>query len=247
MSFELLLIDDEESVRTTLAGALEIKGFQVTEAASAYEAIELVKTHDFDLVVSDLCMPGLDGIEGARAMRALKPELPLILITAHEAEGVLERALSQGVYTVVPKPLNIEHFLVLARRAAGRPTVLVVDDQEDCATTMASALESAGIRARPVYDPDSALAVMKNEPIDLAIIDLVFDDSNGVELLDKMRAFDGELIAIGMTGKNMDGLIRGMMDRGAYKCLQKPLDVRGLVRSVARARCSVRTGDKLQR
>ncbi|HUS67503.1 MAG TPA: response regulator, partial [Kofleriaceae bacterium] len=76
----VLLVDDEEGLRTTLAANLELDGFDVVEAADGIEALAHARRRAFDLVVTDIRMPGMNGVDLFRAIRGLHPRVPVVLM-----------------------------------------------------------------------------------------------------------------------------------------------------------------------
>jgi DNA-binding NtrC family response regulator len=244
MPGRVLLVDDEAIVRITLAGALELQGFKVLEADSAEEALRLMATESVDIVISDIRMPGMDGVELTATLRERFPDLPVILVTAFEAEEVLEEAIHRGAYTVISKPCSPDRLAHVIRRAASRPVVLVVDDEAPFAEALVSCLQDMGMGARAATDEASALAALRDTPIDVCVLDLVLDQEDGVSVGHSLRATDGDIIFIGVTGhQDVAHLIHGMMKLGAYNCLPKPLRQGALVRSIGRARRLTSTGN----
>jgi phosphoserine phosphatase RsbU/P len=111
----LLIVDDDEANRDMLSRRLERKGFEVTVAEDGHRAIELVRARPFDLVLLDVLMPGLSGLEVLRELRRGFPatELPVIMATALSESGDVVEALRLGANDYVSKPLDFP--VVLAR------------------------------------------------------------------------------------------------------------------------------------
>lgn len=100
----LLLVDDEPNQRRALSIALRLEGFEVSTAATAVEALDVLRTAEVDIALIDLMMPGVNGLELARQMRTLYPAIPVVLTSAyHLSERQLSRA-DAGVVGFVPKP-----------------------------------------------------------------------------------------------------------------------------------------------
>jgi len=85
-SRRLLVVDDEPSIRTLVKQVLEMEGFQITEAGSAREALRALEEHDIDLLVTDILMPEVTGLELAEAARVEDPALPILFISGSEPE-----------------------------------------------------------------------------------------------------------------------------------------------------------------
>ncbi len=102
----ILVVDDEEVVQTLFKETLEESGHGVTAIGNASEGLELVKQRDFALVFLDLKMPGMDGAELFRQIKAIRPELPVIIITGYPDSEMMARALAQGPFGVMNKPFG---------------------------------------------------------------------------------------------------------------------------------------------
>lgn len=117
MKINILIVDDELSMREFLSILLEREGYMVKSASSAEEALALLGSSLFDLVISDVQMPGLGGIELLGRIKALTPETAVLMITAFtEAEQAVE-AMKLGAYDYIAKPFKIEEIKLLVRNA----------------------------------------------------------------------------------------------------------------------------------
>jgi len=103
----ILVVDDEELVRDLTVLVLERAGYEVISAASARQALELVETHSIDLVVSDVVMPDLTGVELLAEMRERRPDLPVVLMTGGSPDPErTTNALELGAAGIVFKPYS---------------------------------------------------------------------------------------------------------------------------------------------
>ncbi|MFC1717574.1 sigma-54-dependent transcriptional regulator [Candidatus Poribacteria bacterium] len=117
-NLRILVVDDEEDIRTILSDRLEMYEYEVLTAADGMEALEKVEEASPDLVLLDILLPKLDGMEVLSRMKDKHPEIPVIMITAHlTVERVVEAMLEQGAYDFFEKPLNFELLMVKIRRA----------------------------------------------------------------------------------------------------------------------------------
>ncbi len=101
-----LVVDDEEIIRALFKETLEEVGHRVIAAETGCEGLELVKQQDFDLVFLDLKMPGMGGAELFRQIKAIKPKLPVTIITGYPDSDIMERALAHGPFGVMEKPFS---------------------------------------------------------------------------------------------------------------------------------------------
>jgi CheY-like chemotaxis protein len=231
----ILVVDDEASLLMTLVANLELEGFEVMEAKSGEQALELVAAHSFDLILSDIRMPGMSGVDLCQRVRRLRPELPVILMTAFTVEGVIRQALRDGALVVIPKPFAIEHLIRMLYSAMRRPVILIVDDTVEVADTLAAALQAIGLPTRAVHDGASALAAFRAGDVGVCIVDMVMPGMNGAELIDELRLIDPSVVVIAISGYDVEELFRRVADQ-ADTIMRKPIDPGELVQAIAGAR-----------
>lgn len=119
----VLIVDDDAAVCWALRQALTQDGFSVAVAADATIARRLARRHRPALVITDLRMPGGDGLDLLSSLRRELPEVPVVLTTAYGTLDVAVQANDRGAYGYLPKPLDLERTLALARRACGRQQI----------------------------------------------------------------------------------------------------------------------------
>jgi two-component system response regulator AtoC len=145
----ILVVDDEEGVRSFLAESLEIDGHHVEEAANGQEALERLRSRSFDLVLTDLRMPGMDGLELLQKVQAEQPEVEFIVLTAHGNVENAVQAMKLGAFDYIQKPVSGPAELrLLASRALERRRL---KDQEEIARS--SAREPVLTHGDPVMGP----------------------------------------------------------------------------------------------
>ena len=107
----VLLVDDDDGIRFTLEGIIEDEGYSVRGAEDGYQAIELVKQIDFHWVFMDIRMPGLNGVETYLEIKKISPSSKVVMMTGFSVEALVDKALEEGVYAVLYKPLPVEQLL----------------------------------------------------------------------------------------------------------------------------------------
>lgn len=116
----ILVAEDYADIRMMMKIMLEVHGYDVLEAADGYEAVEIARQHHPDLILLDLAMPILDGLEAASSMRQFETlsETPIIAVTAY-GDFYRDKALEAGCDDVVMKPLDFESIKPLVERYLG--------------------------------------------------------------------------------------------------------------------------------
>ena len=103
----ILVIDAEETIRHLFKETLEANSYHVITTDDGTKALELVKSWNFDLIFVDLKMPGLNGVETFRQIREINDSVPVVIITGYPISGLMEKALEQGPFGVMKKPLGV--------------------------------------------------------------------------------------------------------------------------------------------
>lgn len=123
-SERVLLIDDEPEFLHALAERMEVRGLRVETAESGEEAIEKIREKDFDAVVLDLAMPGLDGIETLKQMRAINPDLQVVLLTGHATTRAGVQAMKLGALDLLEKPADLKVLIAKIEEASSKKALL---------------------------------------------------------------------------------------------------------------------------
>ena len=123
-SDRVLLVDDEEAFVQTLGKRLTARGLRVDTAASGEEAVEKAKQKEFDVVVLDLAMPGIDGIETLKQLLAIDANLQILLLTGHGSIEKAVEATKQGAVNFMQKPANLPELLQQIQEASTKKALL---------------------------------------------------------------------------------------------------------------------------
>src|SRR5438477_3885957 len=116
-SLRVLIVDDEEVLRDVLEVVLRREGFDVVLASSGEEALNVLDTEEVDLVILDVMLPGISGIDTLRAVRISNPNLPVVVITAFSSiDGAIE-AMKHGAFHYIPKPFKNEEVVLTVNKA----------------------------------------------------------------------------------------------------------------------------------
>lgn len=124
---KILVIEDESAIRRVLVKILteENDAYEVQEAEDGLKGIEMVKKEDFDLVLCDIKMPKMDGVEVLEAARKLKPEIPFIMISGHGDLDTAVNTMRLGAFDYISKPPDLNRLLTTVRNALDRKELVV--------------------------------------------------------------------------------------------------------------------------
>lgn len=154
MNPSILIVDDEPLIRQALLRALSGEGYELLQAPGGLEALEILQTREVDLILSDLVMPGMDGLELLRHARQVRPDALRIVLTGHADLDMAVRAINDGaVYRFLLKPwdsfdlrvmikLALRHRAAQAEREAGSEMERERNDTQPAGVFAVSALAS---------------------------------------------------------------------------------------------------------
>jgi two-component system nitrogen regulation response regulator NtrX len=117
MAKQILVVDDEERIRQSLNGILKDEGYEVLEAKDGLQALKQIETDPPELVLLDIWMPGMDGMEVLERMKGQIPNLPVIMISGHGNIELAVKAAKLGAYDFIEKPLSLEKVLLTVNNA----------------------------------------------------------------------------------------------------------------------------------
>ncbi|MBI4715616.1 MAG: sigma-54-dependent Fis family transcriptional regulator, partial [Nitrospirae bacterium] len=116
----ILVVDDEKGMRDLLTIMLRREGYEVTAAESGEEALEMVRKESFDLVISDIRMRKVSGLDVLREVKGSFPDTAVIMITAFASSETAVEAMKEGAYDYISKPFDVEAVKITIRRAMER-------------------------------------------------------------------------------------------------------------------------------
>ncbi len=125
---KILIVDDDIGLGETLYDILCDKGHQVVVVQNGWEAVTKSKETDFDVVLMDIKMPGLNGVETYREIKKMGSTPTVIVMTAYAVEDLLEQARQEGAYEVMFKPLDIDRLMELVDRSQSEMQAFMLDD-----------------------------------------------------------------------------------------------------------------------
>ncbi len=248
MTGRILLVDDNEEFLDSIRDVLEDEGYEVAMANSGEKAIRLVSEEAFDVILMDIKMPGMDGVESFMEMKKLQPGVKVIMVTAYSVEALIRKALDEGAYGVMHKPLDMEAMfrnIEDARRNGKGGMVLIADDNRDLCDNLATLLRSDGYETVIAYDGEEAVAKAEERSFDILLLDMKLPLLNGMEVSRRVKVIQPNMVTILISGyaEEMHELIQQTLNEKAHTCLTKPLDMKrllGLLEAVCRGKEEMR-------
>ncbi|MBI5892984.1 MAG: sigma-54-dependent Fis family transcriptional regulator [Deltaproteobacteria bacterium] len=121
-SYKVLVVDDDKSTREAIEDFLQHQNqnLAIKTASDGYTALDLVKAENFDIIITDLKMPGMDGLEVLKSVKEIEPDAVVILVTGYATVETAIEAMKHGAYDYITKPFRLEELLIVIKNACER-------------------------------------------------------------------------------------------------------------------------------
>jgi CheY-like chemotaxis protein len=227
---KILLVDDNEDFLDSTRDVLEDEGYDVQIASSGEEAIRRVVEAAVDLVVMDIKMPGLNGVESFIQMKKHRPRMPVIMCTAYIVDGLIRQALEEGAYTVLNKPFEMELLLNTISHCLHEQShgiILLADQDAAFRERWAGILREHGHRVSVADNGMEALKLAQEWPFDILVLQMELPGLNALELHRRLQESGRAVLATILLGpsREMDDDVLHVVKRehGLIN-FSKPLD-----------------------
>lgn len=234
-TIRILVVDDEPGMRKSLADILLDEGYEVKIAEDGAKAVELCSRETFDVVIMDVRMPGLDGVEAFRRIRTHSAGTRVILMSAFGVEELKSQALDEGAIAFLEKPLDIEAVVHLIENA-NETSVLVVEADESLKAQLHDSLKDHGYHVTSAGTAHDALELLEQIRFDIILIDVELPAMSGLDLYLAIKRLTPAALAIMISGADEEflELAQKAVDQTAYTFVRKPLDLDHLLHLLER-------------
>ena len=238
----LLIVDDETTLREVLYDWCNRRNYSVLTANSGTQALETLKTQRPDIILLDMAMPGLSGLETAKKIRLVDDSVPILLMHgAGDSEPLPQEMKRLNVSDLVRKELGVELFLkglelalkrleATAREGAESSdvavpgTVLLVDDEPWILRLLKSFFELRGMRVMTASSGEEALKSIPKKPA-AVLLDMTMPGMDGLMTLKKIKAIQPKVPIIMVSGIGDEATVQEALDAGAYDYVTKPFNL----------------------
>ncbi len=230
--FTILLTDDNKEFTENLSDILELKGYKVLTAGDGFHALDIVRESPVDLILMDIKMPVMNGVETFRKIKQIRKETPVIMLTAYALEELIQESLKEGAFACLKKPLDFEQlFITIENAIPGGAMILVVDDDEYLCQNLMDILSQKGYRVSFATDSTAAVEKVQKDVYDILLLDMKLPPLNGFETYLTIRRICPGIVVVIITGfmTEMETMINMVKKNGAYALLEKPINIEQLL------------------
>ncbi len=234
---KILIVDDDEVIRHLLMDTLSALGYQTWGAANGEEALSSLKDKKVDVVISDVRMPKLDGVNLLKKLKETHPDLPVLIITAYNFAFDQAQAFKSGADGFLAKPFRIGKMEELIKLALSQKKVntsvppepskkiLVVDDDEILLPMLVETLSTLGYQTQGASNGEEALKKIEGVEFDLVITDIRMPQMDGISFLRTLKEKKPKLPVIMITGFSLAYTQQRATQEGADGYLVKPFKI----------------------
>lgn len=241
----VLIVDDDKIIREQLQKELKRNFFRTLPAGDGSTALEIFRQEEINIVILDVKLPDMDGLEVLKKIKERKPDCQVIVITGLGTQEVAIKSLRRGAIDYIEKPIKTEELSAALGRArekldereelSYRNRLLLVDDESDVVKALKRVLTKEGYEVLGASNGREGLSIIENTKIDVVIADIKMDDMDGIEVLQRAKKLYRDIEGIIMTGfKDQDLAIRSLR-AGAIDYITKPVNLDELLFSIKRA------------
>ncbi|MCA9463108.1 MAG: response regulator [Nitrospirales bacterium] len=223
---KILVVDDEKNMRVTLGEILEDEGYEVSLAETGEEAVARCQEEEFGVVLMDIRMPGIGGVEAFRQIRRHREGVKIIFMSGYGVEELKRTALNEGAIAFLSKPLDLARVISLIGEAHDT-AILVVENDEGEANRIREALRGQGYRVSVAPSPHDALELVEQIRFDIVLIDVALPVMSGLDLYLAIKRITPTTVAIMMSGLEQEfiRIAKEAVRQTAYTVVEKPLNV----------------------
>ena len=227
---KILIADDEDGLRLSMAGILEMEGHEVLTAENGYEAVELAKQHLFDIAFLDIKMPGINGVDTFRQIKKISPETVVVMMTAYAVQHLIKEAINEGAYACMNKPFDMDKIMETIKDVSKKPFVMVIEDDPSLSATLGQKFKELGFNVVSKDTGGEDAEFIQRKLPDVVFLDITKKNLDPAATINKIKeSFGGKCPKVIILTDNLsDPRIDEIKKLCAVDCMLKPKGADGL-------------------
>ena len=233
---KLLIVDDEKGLCNYLKDFFSSRGHKVFTATNAKDALSLVEKESPELVLLDVNMPEMNGLEVLRLIKKNSPQIKIIMVTVSDDEDTKEKAKLFGADEFVRKPFTTDYLQDVVILKVNEITetkeparILIVDDEEGIRASLREFLTKRfECEITEADDGEKALSFLRKDKFDLVFLDIKMPGISGIEVIKEKKKLDYKPAIWVITRFDSEEVAHKVIEQGADEYIPKPLSLRAL-------------------
>ncbi len=235
---KILVVDDNIEYCESVIDVLSVEGYDAVGVHNGFKTLEAISEDCFDLVLMDIKMPGMDGIDTFTKLKEIAPNIPTIVMTAFAVEDRIREGLRSGVFGTFRKPINFDRlFCSIEMAFPDGKLVMISSDNSELYSGLYDALVDKGYRVLTAIDGEIAAQLSMEKKFDIIIMDDQFPDINGTKTYTAIRNMrpDVPVIFITEDKEKAGDIVDQLPEKDVKVFLEKPLDIEYLLVAMQKA------------
>jgi signal transduction histidine kinase len=241
----ILIIDDDKIIREKLESELKRNFFKTIAAHNGKKGLDIVKKSKVDIVLLDIRLKDIDGIEILSKIKKTKPQCEVIVITGYGTQDIAIQSIRRGAIDYIEKPIDMKHLTTAIGRAQEnllkksqlpiKEKLLIIDDDKQTVLRLKKFLKKEGFDVFTAHSGKEGLRKIEKNKVDVLVTDINMSDMNGIEVLKQAKAQFQDIEGIMITGyKEQEWAIKALRT-GAIDYITKPIDLEEFLISIKKA------------
>ena len=235
----ILIVDDDRDFAESMADLIELNGHEAILAYNGTSALKIFKQNNIDLILMDIRMPGLNGVETLNEIKKYNPSIPVAMMTGYTDKSLIDSALEIGAITILDKPLNLHQLAEIINSIKNKNTILLLDDDKDFTDSLYELLCSKGYEVLTANTINKALQFAEENVIDICLLDLRINGKSGIDLCNMLSSKGIDIPVIFLTGyaDDFNDQIKEISRNKKVTVMRKPFKLAEFIKIVDTIAC----------
>jgi two-component system response regulator HydG len=231
---KVLIVDDEELFCECMTDILEVKGYDTDSVNSGHDAITKVKDKFFDVILMDIKMPEMNGVEAFNQIKEISPKTVVIMMTAYSLENLISDALRNGAFSCLNKPVDIDEVVGQIELATRGILMLIMDDDVGTREKFKNGLEAEGYKVSAASTAEEAIEIAKGNTHNILFLDINIATVNSLDVYLSIKEIDPHIVIVMIIDneKDMKEWTNKSFIENSNAFLTKPLDMNKCIKLI---------------
>jgi two-component system, NtrC family, response regulator HydG len=228
----VLIVDDDQNIGDTLTDILNESGFNASFTTSGEEALKLIRRKEFDVILLDIRMPEMNGVETLKDVSRNSPLTSVVMITAYAEDKFVEQAKIEGALQVLSKPLDIDKIIGFLRKLKILKTIFIVDDDKTFCDSLADAIGIHSYMVTAVHDAQEIIEAVSRQKYGIILLDMKLNGMNGLDVARAIRkeGYKCAIILMSAYCREFKPVIDEALKQDVDVFIEKPFEINDILK-----------------